>query len=224
MPFTIHTATPADTQAIVAVFASDQNEPFTRVQLGTLSHEAFKARMQSRFGQAIANQDGQVYLYVRDDEIGEIVSYANWQLPAPEGKVVEEKSEEEEAKELADWTAAMPKEMNIPSMIATRKGMRKIRKSSENGQRNYFLMNLGTHPSYRRRGAATALVQWGVERADKESVIACLNTGEHNSARKMYERFGFEKVDQHVFELTQFGGEGEHIAIGMRRQPKPSTD
>ncbi|OQO12164.1 hypothetical protein B0A48_02804 [Cryoendolithus antarcticus] len=213
MGFTIHTATPADTAAIVAVFASDQNEPFARVHLGTLSQEAFKARMESRFGEAIAKQDGQVYLYVRDDDSGEIVSYANWQLPAPEGK--------DEAKELADWAAAMPKEMNVPAMIATRKGMRKIRKSSENGQRNYFLMNLGTHPSYRRKGAATALVQWGAERADKEGVIACLNTGEHNCARKMYEKFGFEKVDQHVFELTQFGGEGEHIAIGMRRQPKP---
>lgn len=49
---------------------------------------------------------------------------------------------------------------------------------------------LGTHPDYRRRGAASMLVAWGCEVADRDGVPAYVDASE--DGLPLYQRFGFE--------------------------------
>lgn len=49
---------------------------------------------------------------------------------------------------------------------------------------------LGTHPDYRCRGAASVLVAWGCEKADRDGVAVYVDASEAGAA--LYQRFGFE--------------------------------
>jgi len=53
---------------------------------------------------------------------------------------------------------------------------------------------MGTDPSYERRGAASRLVKWGIERCEQEGVPAYLE-GTLNAAA-FYEKMGFRALDR----------------------------
>lgn len=59
-----------------------------------------------------------------------------------------------------------------------------------------MLGNLWTLPSYRGQGAGSALTSWPFERADREGVLVYLDTDEQGSAKRIYDRLGFKKVDE----------------------------
>jgi len=53
-----------------------------------------------------------------------------------------------------------------------------------------YLMAIGTRPAFKRRGLASALTRWGMERARRDgAVIALVATP---TGRFLYERLGFE--------------------------------
>ena len=85
------------------------------------------------------------------------------------------------------------------------------------------LGNVGTLPSYQRRGAASALVQWPNDEADKAGIPIYLDTNQDGHARRMYERLGFRQNDSVFFDLEKYGGEGTHTHIGMIRAPQPQN-
>jgi len=85
--------------------------------------------------------------------------------------------------------------------------------------RDPVLQNLGTLPSYEREGAASSLVRWVFDRADREDTIVYLDTDAHGHARLMYERLGFVKVGETSFDLEKYGGNGAHTHIAMVREP-----
>lgn len=49
---------------------------------------------------------------------------------------------------------------------------------------------LGTHPEYRQRGAASMLVRWGCELADRDGVLAYVDASKEGA--RLYQKFGFE--------------------------------
>jgi predicted N-acetyltransferase YhbS len=53
---------------------------------------------------------------------------------------------------------------------------------------------MGTDPSYERRGAASKLVRWGIDRCDKEGVPAYLERTLNAAA--FYEKMGFRALDR----------------------------
>ena len=53
---------------------------------------------------------------------------------------------------------------------------------------------IGTDPQYERRGAATSLINWGLERCDKSNVPAYLESTPN--AVPLYERLGFKITDR----------------------------
>lgn len=65
-----------------------------------------------------------------------------------------------------------------------------------------ILMYMATDPAWRRRGAATAVVQWGLERCRELKIPAFLEASE--DGKKVYQKLGFEVVDEVVMEM---GGE-----------------
>ncbi|KAJ5777952.1 hypothetical protein N7520_001198 [Penicillium odoratum] len=73
----------------------------------------------------------------------------------------------------------------------------------------YYLDMLVVHPEYRGRGAASMLIQWGCELADREGVPVYLDA--HVDAASLYRRFGFK--DREDKSVTPEG------AISMIREP-----
>ncbi|RDW61146.1 GNAT family N-acetyltransferase [Aspergillus mulundensis] len=80
------------------------------------------------------------------------------------------------------------------------------------------LETLFTHPGYRGVGVASALVQWGVELADRLGMRVYFEAA--GEGRPLYERFGFEVVRVGEFDAAEYGGVGRHVYTFMLRQPK----
>ena len=74
---------------------------------------------------------------------------------------------------------------------------------------------LGTKPEYRRRGVASDMIKWGVDRADEEGLEAFVISAP--MARPVYLKHGFELV----LEGEDLGGEhGTFVPGYMLRKPR----
>lgn len=83
-----------------------------------------------------------------------------------------------------------------------------------------MLSHLSTFPSHQRRGAATLLVTWPFEQADREGIVCYLTSQADGQGVKLYERLGFQKVDECHVDLTMCGLEGMYTHVAMVREPK----
>ncbi|KAI8936093.1 hypothetical protein NX059_007592 [Plenodomus lindquistii] len=78
---------------------------------------------------------------------------------------------------------------------------------------------LGTDPAHHRRGAGGMLLQWGVERADRDNLPAFLEAS--LMARPLYAKFGFTPREEVVWDLTKYGLSGTDMSTVMIRDPQP---
>lgn len=56
----------------------------------------------------------------------------------------------------------------------------------------WYLLMIGVSPKHQRHGIGTSLIDWGLQRAQEESVICMLESSE--AIKGLYERIGFQKV------------------------------
>ena len=79
-----------------------------------------------------------------------------------------------------------------------------------------------THPRYQRRGAANALLKWGLQRADELNLPMYLESSA--TGQSLYKKHGFKDVAIVDLDLTPFGGEGlVHSAPCMLREPSKTS-
>lgn len=83
MPPKIEQAAPSDAAAIAKIFLSNETDEFLRLQFGTVEPGIMNSGLIDRLTENIKTS-GQVYVIARDEETGEIVSYASWTLPRAE--------------------------------------------------------------------------------------------------------------------------------------------
>lgn len=81
---------------------------------------------------------------------------------------------------------------------------------------------LVANPLMQRRGAGSRLLTWGVEQADKQNVLLCLESTPLGVP--LYERFGFQEVAVIKDDMKKFGwnepyDEEETRRVFMIRQP-----
>jgi GNAT superfamily N-acetyltransferase len=74
---------------------------------------------------------------------------------------------------------------------------------------NYYLALLATHPDYRRRGAGTALTQWGMEKALAEGFDVGLEASPMGFP--VYKHLGFEFLEEVVVQV-----EGDDAKISLK--------
>ncbi|KAJ0108912.1 hypothetical protein J7T55_005455 [Diaporthe amygdali] len=75
------------------------------------------------------------------------------------------------------------------------------------GRPHYLLGMIVTSPDYRRRGAASLLMQWGIEKADERGVEIYLESS--LAGRPLYEKFGLRTLKVFDFDMAQLG----HVGI-----------
>lgn len=85
------------------------------------------------------------------------------------------------------------------------------------GNEQLNLMILATHPDYRRQGAASMLMQWGLEKATREKVALTLFSSP--MGLPLYTKLGFNTVS--VIEV-RVEGEEEHKTLPVMAWTPPS--
>lgn len=100
----------------------------------------------------------------------------------------------------------LPPELRLDVLADLFAPLRDAQKSIT-GERPYFMLNsLATHPDHRRRGAASMLLTWGINMADKWGLDTYLDAT--MMGMRLYERWGFELVRGVEWDRTKWGGEG----------------
>ena len=82
---------------------------------------------------------------------------------------------------------------------------------------HWYLMALGVDPEYQHAGHGSALVRWGIQRADTDNMPIYLET-ETGASASFYDQLGFEVLDEITIEAI-----GLLFSL-MIRHPMPSTE
>ena len=77
------------------------------------------------------------------------------------------------------------------------------------------LTAIATLPEHQGKGFGSALLEHGLKQVDAVGARAFLEATPQG--HPIYERFGWRDVDEIVFELDKYGGEGVQITTCMQR-------
>ncbi|KAH8808500.1 amidase signature domain-containing protein [Xylogone sp. PMI_703] len=146
-------------------------------------------------------------MVVRDGETGSIISFAEWEVPVDGMMWMTAHSK-------SVWPDSCRQEYLDEYVDKAGECMRKI---IRNGA-CYHLTFLGTHPDHRRRGAATMLLNWGLERARADNVPVYLESD--IPASSLYLKLGFEIYGRFSMTLPgmgEYGGEYVYEEVCMLR-------
>lgn len=152
------------------------------------------------------------YLKLVDDETGEIVSMARWHW-YPEGYSYSDKIhwETHNPVEGQSWPEGMNVELHN-FILSTRDAEREH--WQEKGKPCWMLMHLVTRTSQRRRGAASLLINWGVERAQRDGTPAYLEAGVMGVP--VYVKHGFQQVGHLTkLDLRPYGLDMDFVMAKM---------
>ncbi|KNG84920.1 acetyltransferase, GNAT family [Aspergillus nomiae NRRL 13137] len=170
MPLEIHPATAADTPTLATLFF-------------TTFSDAFNTKLFPRTPDLLKVVDTEADAAKNEPSI---VGFALWSLPAPEtttGAEIEE--------ELEDGLSPPWPESCDGAFCERFFGRNHERQVEVMGDKRYYYVDvLGTHPAARRRGVATMLINWGLERAKEEGLEVYLSATQ--DGRFVYEKLGFE--------------------------------
>lgn len=109
--------------------------------------------------------------------VGTVIAFAKWSHPV--GK--------DEGYEEAPWR--WPPGTNMVVLEAWGRVTEEIQEQAMGSQPCYRLTFMGTDPRYERRGAASMMVHWGLERCRKNGVSGYLEST--SGAAPFYEKMGF---------------------------------
>jgi len=143
-----------------------------------------------------------------DSESGKLAGFASWVLPEPE-------VEGEEKPKNAGYLPSIPG-ANMELWGEKVKGPE--RSQVRDKTKDMHLSLCFVHPDFQRRGIATLLLKWGLEKADAENIkLWCTSTPQ---AVKTYEKSGWKVIDLQDIELGKYGGEGTYQRAWMLRLPE----
>ncbi|GAA5821591.1 hypothetical protein JCM11251_000924 [Rhodosporidiobolus azoricus] len=151
-----------------------------------------------RFPQALLDPQKRIIKVVRD---GEIVGWAQWEVPLREGE------------ERLDLKKAGLEEVGFPEGTDLEEANALFPKFDLGIEEpHYHLSILVVHPANRRTGAARALLQWGIEQADRDGKDIYLRSSPE--ARAVYPKFGFSHFGSPIV-----GGTPNQLVVYPMRRP-----
>ncbi|KAK6827885.1 hypothetical protein PG990_009525 [Apiospora arundinis] len=221
--FTIARCTPADVPQLWDVYSA--------ACLGTrfcyfwpASLEAMARWTDLRFRQRFQDPTDQEFKVVDNENGGRIAGFARWMVPEAMdqtmGKGFRTYSEAE---------SGLPEGIDIPEMAegapahAWRSFFEPVKASGVkwDSKHKLNLSILCVHPSYQGRGLSTALLQPMLDLADQLGVTAYLEALEN--AVPVYEKLGFKKVDELIYDESKTGLEGVRRIDIMLREPRATS-
>ncbi|EXJ71788.1 uncharacterized protein A1O5_05598 [Cladophialophora psammophila CBS 110553] len=213
--FVLVPASPSDLEAIArvqfAACASDHGFPVIFPKGATLTSIT---HFVHSYESDLENDPSCHLMVVKEAMSGEIASFAVWHFYPP-------KTQEEVEEEMLMREFPLPDDANKD--LGNRLIRNSIRKRHEvaasavGPDKPYaYLAAIGTSPKYQRQGAASLLLDWGLERADDRGLAAYVESAP--AALRLYEKYGFKEVCKLPLEMSPWK-EGEYLNVCMVRQP-----
>ena len=161
------------------------------IKAATNNEMASKEQTSSNYHED--EKEKKYYLKVTDTATSEIAAYAIW-IFLPNGYKPENDPN-------ANFSL-LPGGGNDALWRVTCDSIRQLRTSdAKRMTEGHWLLNLlGTHPRYRRKGAAAMLVEWGLKRADEEGRKCFVDAG-GEEGEALYRRCGFVDVGEFILDL-----------------------
>jgi len=176
------------------------------------------------------------------DENGDIVGWACWELkgdtkepgpdvaatpaPAPEAQPKSESVQTDTTAAKAEHVAGSEQQSSQSEAKKPEDSIRVLgglqrrhRTTWEDthlaGKKYLALEGLATHPRSQGRGVATKLVQWGINKADAESLSCYAHASP--ASHRLYDRAGFQELERDEYDLAEYapGGKGGNRGWGV---------
>ncbi|KAJ6008135.1 hypothetical protein N7540_012111 [Penicillium herquei] len=151
----------------------------------------------------------------------DVVAYARWLIPEILGDdphIVHLSPHGHELAVAAETPLQhAPRPMNEDLYNASRALYGQARKKYLD-ERDIVLDFLATLPSHRGKGLGSALLEWGIEKADALQARIYLEATPEGVA--LYTRYGWKPIEDFKLDLKLYGVEGEDIFSVMIREPK----
>jgi ribosomal protein S18 acetylase RimI-like enzyme len=232
--WTISEVRPSDADAIASLFASSWTSTFSRLQFGHVESQTLAVAMTPRIARQMTEPNS-LFLVARQTETDEVLSIAQWTVPADEPQQAQESlADMEERQRFEDeiYYNSLPESSSKDLIMEFTAGLRNLRQSVLQGRRHFLLENLATHPDYRGKGLAAQLIKSTLQQADEQNMLVYLDTASDNKAMGLYKKLGFEEEGRHTIEdlsrfvgkaeLESIGAENEHTHVAFVRYPQPA--
>ncbi|KAL2165985.1 hypothetical protein VTG60DRAFT_3475 [Thermothelomyces hinnuleus] len=214
--FRVREATPADLEAILDVYFSAFED---NVMNQLMYPRGVTPTCRNRFGSRILPQrpaendvkhaGGKTETLVcvaetfpdreSTDGAGDIVAFAKWQLQREPLSEEEWKSEEFKAA-----TEVWGEDCDLAVVDAFIGGMNRVQRDNAKGEAALYLSLLACTPAFQRRGAGSALMEWGVNLADRLGLPSRLEASPVGYG--LYKKFGYEDMAVLDFQVTKTWG------------------
>ncbi|KAE9989460.1 hypothetical protein Vi05172_g2941 [Venturia inaequalis] len=243
-PFSLHPVTPNDIPAMTSIFtAAFANDTNTQLKLVGKDPNSQADGMAMGIRQWLNYPDRITLLKAVETSTGAMMGWVGWARRGFGDQTVPSIPKDEEENTTTTTTTTTAKA--IESQLELEPGEKKmdnaakledmsdldmnrwISKIMPPGTRCRYLTSCLVHPSYQGRSVGTALIHWGVEKADEDGVFCWVHSSD--GAEGFYERCGFEEVERFVVDLDGFadgprdGVEGskwgKYVFRYMIRQP-----
>ncbi|KAF4624968.1 hypothetical protein G7Y89_g13205 [Cudoniella acicularis] len=153
-----------------------------------------------------------------DSEVKIPIAWAVWRMPSSHDELVSA-AELQTPEVLKQFPRRDTNLAHVKAFKSACKVARETCFGSKYGNKQMFLHNISTQPDYQRRGAATALIQWGMSFAEREGVPVTLlsnSVGIH-----LYTQLGFKSLGSVEVRVE---GDSEMLFITpMIKEPKSSS-
>ncbi|PGH09490.1 hypothetical protein GX51_00595 [Blastomyces parvus] len=195
MPLTLTNAEESDVGDIADIhLASFGQNMMLRAQFPTPAlREGLRVSLMDKAREEIRDPQWAV-LVIRDEN--EIISFAKWKRPVNDAAYHE-----------APWRWPEGTRMDILD-----EWTKKVDDACSRAIGNtpcYCLSFIGTHPKHERRGAASMLIRWGMERSASENVPIQLEST--LVAWPVYKKLGFEDKERIHMRLEGVGEKGQSV-------------
>ncbi|GKZ28031.1 hypothetical protein AbraIFM66951_004424 [Aspergillus brasiliensis] len=215
MPFTIRYATEQDAPQLANInVVSFRHQAFWSALFPNIDVPGTLPLKTARCLDKLRSPQVHVLVAV-DDDSGKIIGYSRWMFPKEDEKsIVELSSEGVEALAAHDDGKAFPEGMNMEIYQAFKVLLADLQRAHfEEG--DIMLEFLATLPEAQGKGVGTALLQWGIERADARNARVYLEATQ--DGYPLYWKHGWRDVQVARLDFTVFGSTGSQEWVVMRR-------
>lgn len=229
MPFELHKITPADTLAWTRIRAIAYYGPtHDLLHSGPISESSIRGVAEDRkrdlekpntWHWKIVDTDLDPSDDDPPDNGGRTIAIAVWSIHnvKVEGSIESTAIPAEKAND--DVPGFLPPELRLDAFTSLLNPIRAAQKEIMGAEKQYFMLNaFATHPDHQSRGAGSLLLNWGLQKADREGLVTYLDATE--TGRPVYEKRGFKLVKATEWDRVPWGGQGKDWHGQMVRQPQ----
>ncbi|PWY85894.1 acyl-CoA N-acyltransferase [Aspergillus heteromorphus CBS 117.55] len=210
MPFTIRYATEQDAPNLAIInIVSFRHQPMWDNLFPSVNIDGVLPLKTARCLDKLVSPQVHVVAAV-DDETGQIIGYARWVIPGEPTSVVE--LSPVGAETLAGHANGKAYPENMRKDVHARFwDMLKGKQESYVQEDDFVLEFLATIPEAQGKGVGTALLRWGLERADARNARVYLEAT--TDGYSLYRKFGWEDLEEMRMDFTELGGRGAQSCI-----------